>query len=128
MIITYFSQHQIMSKKSQRKSLEDEEYGSFLFSNYGINPETGGAVDARESKGSTKFRATQNLHKLGLRLKDGHSLLLESQAVLQDGIASKSRKREAHLVISTLVAPLMAVAAKASTKSANLVSPIARSE
>ena len=81
-----------MSNNAQQKSLEDEEYRSFLFSNYGINPESGGAVDARESRGSINFRATQNLHKLGSRLKDVHSLLLESQAVLQDSIASKVAK------------------------------------
>jgi hypothetical protein len=63
-----------MSKRSPTKSAADEEYGRFLSSSFAIDPETGEAINPRESKGSTKLQATQNLHKMGYRLKYGHSL------------------------------------------------------
>jgi hypothetical protein len=78
-----------MSNRRPTKSATDEEYGRFLFSSYGIDPETGEAIDPRQSKGSTKLQATRHLHKMGSRLKDAHSRLLESQDILKDDSQTK---------------------------------------
>lgn len=78
-----------MPSISMSSQSNKEEYGCMLVSVYRVNPDTGNPIDDNETKASTKFDATQNLHQIGSRLNDAGDLLSESLEVLTNTNAKK---------------------------------------
>ena len=105
-------------------SVSPEEYNGLVVSKYRIDPETGEAIDPRDTKPSHKYSSTQDLHQIGSRLKDTRDLLGESREALKDGSATKKRVKEIDNMIDKTIMPMLEIAASAVHQAANIVSPI----
>ena len=105
-------------------SVSQEEYNGLVISKYRIDPETGEAIDPRDTNPSHKYSSTQDLHQIGSRLSDTRDLLGESRNVLKDGLASKKKVKEINRIIDKTIMPMLDIAASAIHRAASIVSPI----